>query len=81
MKESHEFYITQTFITAVHTLPFYLLRAILILPSHLHLNLKVISFSQGPLPELLSLLHATCTTNCILLDLISKIIFSEQYKS
>lgn len=76
VKKIHEFYIRGN-----PNLPSYLLRAISILPSHLHLDLQVISFYEGPVPELFLPLHATCATNCIILDLISKIIFSEEYKS
>ena len=57
-------------------------RSILILSTHLHLNLFSSGFPyQDPIHPLSSPIRATCPTYLILLDFITRTILGEQYKS
>ena len=60
-------------------------RSIFILSSHLHLSLRSVLLPSGFLTAtlyvpLLSPIYATCPTNFILLDIITQIIFGEEYR-
>ena len=73
-------------INPVYVSPFHLPKINLILPSHLRLGLPSFLFpsyfTAGTLcTSLLSLIRATCPAIFILLGLVTRIVFDEQYRS